>query len=106
MLKKIIFTSLLIFSVQNVMAVNLDDVNSAANNLNEATDTAQQASDTAEQINKDSVSDMTKQVASDSAKGGAEGAVEGAASGSVVEGGTKGTVLHVPLPFILYSNCH
>ena len=92
MLKNIIASSLIIIGTGTAMALNLDDVNSAANKVNESTNTAQQVSDKVEKVNTDSISDMTKQVASDSAKGGVNGAVEGAASGSVVEGGTKGAV--------------
>ena len=92
MFNKIIFTSLLIFSTQHVMAFNLDDVNNAANSASEASNSAKQASDAAEKVNSDSVSGMTKQVATDSAKGGVNGAMEGATSGSVVDGGTKGAV--------------
>ena len=92
MFNKIIFTSLLIFSTQSVMAFNLDDVNNAANTANEASNTAKKASDTAEKVTSDSVSDMTKQVATDSAKGGVNGAIGAASSGSIVDGGTKGAV--------------
>ena len=92
MLKNIIAASLIIIGTGTAMAINLDDVNSAANKVNESTDTAQQVSDKAGTVNTDSIADKAKQVASDSAKGGVDGAVEGAASGSVVEGGTKGVV--------------
>ena len=92
MLKKIIFTSLFLFSAQNVMALNLDDVNNAANNVSATTETAQEVTDKAEKVNEKSISDMTKQVATDSAEGGVKGAVDSAASGSIVEGGSKGAL--------------
>lgn len=92
MLKNIIAGSLIIIGTQTAMALNLDDVNNATNNINEASSTTQQASDKMETLNKDSALDMGKQVASDSAKGGVNGAVEGATSGSVVDGGTKGAI--------------
>ncbi|MCK5356433.1 MAG: hypothetical protein KAJ63_15055 [Methyloprofundus sp.] len=92
MFKKIIFTSVLIFSTQHVMAFNLDDVNKAANDVNEASNTAKKASDAAEKVNSDSVSGMAKQVATDSAKGGVDGAIGAAANGSIVDGGTKGAL--------------
>ena len=92
MLKNIIAASLIIIGTQTAMALNLDDVNNAANNINEASSTAQQASDKVEKVNTDSALDMGKQVASDSAKGGVDGAIEGATSGSVMDGGTKGAL--------------
>ena len=92
MLKNIIAGSLIIIGTQTAMALNLDAVKNAANNINETSSTAQQASDKVENVNKDSALDMGKQVASDSAKGGANGAIEGATSGSVVDGGTKGAI--------------
>jgi len=92
MLKNIIAGSLIIIGTQTAMALNLDDVNSVANNINEASNTTQQVADKSEKVNEDSISDMGKQVASDSAKGGVNGALESTTSGSIVDGGTKGAI--------------
>lgn len=92
MLNNTIIASLLLFSTQTAMALSLEDVNNAANNVNEANSKVQQTADKVDTVDKNSVSSMAKKVATDSAKGGVDGALDGAAKGSIVDGGTKGAV--------------
>ena len=62
MLKHTIFIRLLILVTHKAMALNLGDVNSAANNISHTSNYSQQTANKVEKVNKDSVSNMVKQV--------------------------------------------
>jgi hypothetical protein len=78
MLKKVIFTTLFMFSSQ-LLALSLDDVSdSAETEVTEAADS--------------SISGKAKKAVTEGAKGGVEGAKDGFASGSVVDGAKDGAI--------------
>jgi hypothetical protein len=81
MLKKIIFTTLFIFSSQ-LFALSLDGVDEAADSVETVTDDAADSS----------VTGKAKKAVTEGAKGGMEGAKEGFTSGSVTEGAKEGAI--------------
>ncbi len=78
MLKKVIFTTLFMFSSQ-LLALSLDDVDAASDS------TETEAADT-------SISGKAKEAVAEGAKGGVKGAKDGFASGSVVDGAKDGAI--------------
>ncbi len=98
MLKKIIVTSIFLFSSYSIMALDLDGISSAAETVGEAKETAdnlgaaKDAIGTAANLKDKSMTDTAKDVVTEGAKGGVKGAVEGVQSGSITEGATKGVM--------------
>lgn len=93
MLKKIIFTSIFLYSSQSIMALDLEGVTSAAETVNEAKQTAdnlsaaKEAIGTAANLKDISIADTAKEVVVEGAKGGVKGAAEGVTTGAI--GGAK-----------------